>query len=273
MKSFFACLLISLALHGPTQAQSPIPAQEFPKSASTENEMVLRNLGEGYAALQKNDLLSAEKHFLVVRRIEPNNIWGALNLAVVLQRQSRFAEARSMYSEVLALDNGRERAAQASQTAFAAAGPAEIARANMALLGVEPNTATKKCSPIARGQFMRFASEIPASGCPGLITDIRFGFNKSEPTPEGQAVLNALLERLKQVSSLHIRGYTDDQGSEAFNRPLAERRATFVAQWLRNQGIRVTSQSAHSMCCYLAPQATLSARQANRRVEIEFTQD
>ena len=226
-----------------------------------------------FCAILVNDLASAEKHFLVVRRIEPNNIWGALNLAVVLQRQSRFDEARTMYYEVLALDKGTERAAQASQTTFTTAGPAEIARANMALLKGEPSAATKKCAPVVRGAAMRFAPEIPASGCPALISDIRFVFNKAEPTPEGLAVLNALLERLKQVSSLHVRGYTDDQGSEAFNRPLAERRAAYVAQWLSNRGIRVTSQTAHSMCCYLTPQATLKARQINRRVEVEYTQE
>jgi outer membrane protein OmpA-like peptidoglycan-associated protein len=273
MKSYLSCLLVFLALHAPAQAQSPVSGQVATPPASASNDTVLRNLGEGYAALQRNDLQAAEKYFLVVRRIEPNNIWGALNLAVVLQRQSRFAEARTMYTEVLALDKGTERAAQASQTAYAAAGPAEIARANMALLGAEPNAATKKCAPVVRGPSMRFASEIPASGCPALISDIRFVFNKAEPTPEGQAALLTLKDHLKQTSSLHVRGYTDDQGIEAFNRPLAEKRAAYVAEWLSRQGVRVTSQSAHSMCCYIAPQATLQARKTNRRVEVEFTQE
>lgn len=278
MKYCFSCLLVLLALQAPAQAQSPASGQVPATSASVQNEAVLRNLGEGYAALQRNELQIAEKNFLVVRRMDPNNIWGALNLAVVLQRQSRFAEAWSMYNEVLAMDRGTDRAAQASQSTYVSSSPADIARANMAMisvdaLGAPKVAASKKCMPPLRGPSLRVAAETTASGCTASIADIRFVFNKAEPTPEGKAVLEAMPAYLRQVSALRVRGYTDDQGDEAFNRPLAEKRATYVAEWLERHGVRVTSKSAHSMCCYLTSQPTLKARQANRRVEVEFVQE
>ena len=46
MKSYFACLLIFLALHVPAQAQSLAPGQVVSAPAPVENETVLRNLGE-----------------------------------------------------------------------------------------------------------------------------------------------------------------------------------------------------------------------------------
>lgn len=273
MKFSFACFLVFVALHTPAYAQSPVAGQALPTSESAENGTVFRHLGDGYAALLANDLAAAEKHFLTVLRLEPKNIWGTLNMGVVLHRQSNFAEARSNYTEVLTQDNKKERAALASLPAFSKAFPSEIAQANLDLLERKQKAAQQKCLPSVDGPFMRLASETPAAGCPALIADIRFVFNKAVPTPEGQAFLDTLPEKLKQVSSLHVRGYTDDQGSAALNNPLARKRAAYVANWLVKQGVRVTSQSSYSLCCYRIAKPSLNARQTNRRVEIEFTQE
>ena len=117
---------------------------------------------------------------------------------------------------------------------------------------------------------MRLATDSAPDGCPASIADIRFVFNKALPTPEGRVVLKALPARLKQGSAVQVRGYTDDQGSGRLNRSLAAKRAAYVARWLNKHGIRVSSQSAHGLCCYLSPESSRQARQINRRVEIEF---
>lgn len=77
-----------------------------------------------------------------------------------------------------------------------------------------------------------------------LSTDALFAFDKStlaDIKPGGRAQLDALAGKLVapkvQDAHVHVIGYTDRLGSEAYNKKLSERRAATVRDYLVSQGI------------------------------------
>lgn len=108
-----------------------------------------------------------------------------------------------------------------------------------------------------------------------VISDIGF--------ESGSYQLNALAEPYMQACAAQIReqqpvrvvitGYTDDKGSEAFNRDLSEKRAEAVRQWLTGRfaldpALFVVQGMGEN--APIAPNDTEEGRRANRRVEIKF---
>lgn len=101
----------------------------------------------------------------------------------------------------------------------------------------------------------------------------------------GQATLKpgayTTIDRLAQVlnsshgSRVVIEGHTDSMGSEATNQALSERRAQAVEAALLQRGVSASQISAvgKGESTPVAGNDTASGRQANRRVELIFSQD
>lgn len=73
-----------------------------------------------------------------------------------------------------------------------------------------------------------------------------FGFDKDVLRVEAQENLNALAQRLSNVSvqTVRVEGHTDFMGSDQYNQALSERRANVVANYLVNRGVPAGKISA-----------------------------
>ena len=71
-----------------------------------------------------------------------------------------------------------------------------------------------------------------------LSTDVLFDQNRADLTPRAQAALNQVIKLLQQndvTGRVEVIGYTDDDGSKAYNMDLSRRRAQAVVTALRNR--------------------------------------
>jgi len=112
------------------------------------------------------------------------------------------------------------------------------------------------------------------------INNVEFGFDSAELTPEYKAELDAVSEILKPhrqmlrdgLETLHIIGYTDSRGADAYNQKLSERRAQSVANYLIEQDparasfIKVIGRGEADP---IASNDTEEGRRQNRRVVFE----
>lgn len=73
-----------------------------------------------------------------------------------------------------------------------------------------------------------------------IATTVYFEFDKSNLTADAQARLNGFVQYLREegLDSVMIEGHTDRAGSNAYNVELSQERATTVASYLKQQGIR-----------------------------------
>jgi peptidoglycan-associated lipoprotein len=102
---------------------------------------------------------------------------------------------------------------------------------------------------------------------------VKFGFDKWELTPDGEAKLNELATRLKAENKnvyIEIQGHTDGVGKANYNEQLGQERAEAVQRYLNAQGvplnrINVISYGENSP---VAPNNTRDGRAQNRRVAI-----
>jgi outer membrane protein OmpA-like peptidoglycan-associated protein len=71
-----------------------------------------------------------------------------------------------------------------------------------------------------------------------LAADVLFDYDKSEILPKAQQTLAqaAQVIREKAKGTVHIEGYTDAKGSDAYNQKLSERRTASVKSWFVNKG-------------------------------------
>ncbi len=120
-----------------------------------------------------------------------------------------------------------------------------------------------------------------------LLGDTLFKFDKSgrdEMLPGGLQRLQGVAERLKTYQAIHtltITGHTDRYGTDAYNDPLSQRRATTVQDYLTSLNVRADKLSAMGKgkrepvttnCSTKAPKAEqVLCLQPDRRVMIEVT--
>jgi outer membrane protein OmpA-like peptidoglycan-associated protein len=102
---------------------------------------------------------------------------------------------------------------------------------------------------------------------------VKFRFDKWELTPEGEAALTQLIEKLKSENKnvyIEIQGHTDSTGKPEYNRILGERRAEAVHRFLSMQGVALNRMStiSYGEDSPVAPNNTRAGRQANRRVVV-----
>ena len=100
----------------------------------------------------------------------------------------------------------------------------------------------------------------------------RFDFDSAVLKPGNRETLSRIAGVLlaSEGYSLFIDGYTDDVGTDDYNRGLSERRAASVRDYLVNAGIppEIIRVQGFGKSNPLAPGKTSQAREKNRRVEI-----
>lgn len=108
------------------------------------------------------------------------------------------------------------------------------------------------------------------------LTDnaVKFGFNKSDLSPQAKAALDAFARQVKGMNKnvfIEIQGHTDNIGSERINLRLGQERADNVMRYLNmEQGIPLNRMSAVSYGEYkpIADNKTAAGRAENRRVTL-----
>jgi len=72
-----------------------------------------------------------------------------------------------------------------------------------------------------------------------FASGVLFGFDKSDLTAQAQTNIKELATILNKYPDTYVRveGHTDTTGTDAYNMGLSERRATAVANYLKNQGV------------------------------------
>jgi outer membrane protein OmpA-like peptidoglycan-associated protein len=111
-----------------------------------------------------------------------------------------------------------------------------------------------------------------AQGVVLTMEEVLFAPDQSEPTIAAIRKLSPLVTFLKDQPQryIHIVGYADSTGSEAYNRALSQRRADTVRDFLVANGIpprRITARG-YGEATSVDSNTTTARRQENRRVEV-----
>ncbi|MFD6176325.1 MULTISPECIES: OmpA family protein [unclassified Isoptericola] len=109
-----------------------------------------------------------------------------------------------------------------------------------------------------------------------LTSDLLFDFGKATLTPEAEAAVAALADDVPQDAAVHVDGYTDSVGSDAFNRRLSTKRAHAVADVLAAERPDLTLKvQGHGEADPVADNEVSgddnpAGRALNRRVEVTY---
>jgi outer membrane protein OmpA-like peptidoglycan-associated protein len=100
---------------------------------------------------------------------------------------------------------------------------------------------------------------------------VKFPTNQSALSPEAQARLTELAQRLKTENKnvyVEIQGHTDDRGDNAYNLQLGNARAEAVRRFLSQQGIALNRMAtiSYGEDVHVAPNDSADGRAQNRRV-------
>jgi len=105
-----------------------------------------------------------------------------------------------------------------------------------------------------------------------MPSNITFGFNSADITPQVQTALDSVANILNQypASTITITGHTDDVGADAYNQKLSERRAASVSGYLSQHGVSAARLSQQGMGERMpkVPNTNEANRSQNRRVEL-----
>jgi outer membrane protein OmpA-like peptidoglycan-associated protein len=119
----------------------------------------------------------------------------------------------------------------------------------------------------------------PAEPVPEVIQlsvprNIHFALDQDIVSPASQAVLDRIVEVLKQYPSIVIdlHGHTDSRASQSYNEDLARRRAENTRRYLLSQGIGAERMTIRSLgeTELLVEESDRSQYARNRRVEVVF---
>lgn len=100
---------------------------------------------------------------------------------------------------------------------------------------------------------------------------MKFGLAKADLSPEAQARLDSLAEKLKSENRnvyVEVQGHTDATGAKDLNYRLGEQRAETVRRYLNQHGVPLNRMStiSYGPDAPVAPNKDRVGRQANRRV-------
>lgn len=120
---------------------------------------------------------------------------------------------------------------------------------------------------------------VDQNGCAAntfILKGVNFDFDSDNLTDEAKEILNQVADTLKSYADIkvEIAGHTDDQGSEAYNQSLSERRAKSTKTYLVGRSIeneRMTT-NGYGKTQPIDPATTDEARAKNRRVELRVKQ-
>lgn len=109
-----------------------------------------------------------------------------------------------------------------------------------------------------------------------IASDVTFGFDKFNLTPQGKAALNEvarnIIRQINYIQGVEVVGHTDSAGSNSYNQVLSKKRAASVAQYLIAQGVpsHKIVQRGEGEDKPIADNSTKVGRAKNRRVEINI---
>ncbi len=126
-------------------------------------------------------------------------------------------------------------------------------------------------------QLAALAAKKTERGMVITLGDVLFATDRYQLNAQGQSTIQKLSEFLQQhpQRSVLIEGFTDNTGDTRYNQRLSERRAGAVARSLSELGIarqRIETRG-YGEAYPVASNATSTARQLNRRVEIVLSED
>ncbi|GAB4256709.1 MAG: hypothetical protein Kow0065_05620 [Methylomicrobium sp.] len=105
-----------------------------------------------------------------------------------------------------------------------------------------------------------------------MPSNITFGFDSSELTPQAMAALDAVANVLNQYpdTKINITGHTDDIGSDSYNLKLSDQRAGAVSNYLIQHGVNYAriAQQGMGKSMPKVPNTSEANRAQNRRVEL-----
>ena len=108
------------------------------------------------------------------------------------------------------------------------------------------------------------------------LDDVLFDFEKDSLRPEARSIARQAAQWLKKNPDrvAVVQGHTDHTGPSEFNQILSERRAQAIRAALLDEGVPYSRirVKGFGMTRPVASNNTREGRQANRRVEIVFTQ-
>jgi OOP family OmpA-OmpF porin len=121
--------------------------------------------------------------------------------------------------------------------------------------------------------------EYVTKGCDFILaSDVTFGFDKYDLTPQGRDTVAALAARimksLPSIESIVVVGHTDSIGSDAYNQTLSEKRANTVADFLVSSGVPAAKvfSEGRGETEPVDDNSTKEGRAKNRRVQITIGQ-
>jgi OOP family OmpA-OmpF porin len=104
-------------------------------------------------------------------------------------------------------------------------------------------------------------------------SDQLFGFDKADVKPSARAKLDDLVEKMQgaDLTAIHVVGYTDSVGTDAYNDKLSVRRAQAVRDYLVSKGVdaNLIDVQGRGKKDPVADNKTEAGRAQNRRVEVE----
>lgn len=154
----------------------------------------------------------------------------------------------------------------------------EADRAHQATAAARRDTAEAKARASGlEAQLAALAAKKTERGMVITLGDVLFATDRYELNAQGQSTILKLSEFLQQhpQRSVLIEGFTDTTGDTGYNQRLSERRAGAVARSLSELGIarqRIETRG-YGEAYPVASNATPTARQLNRRVEIVLSED
>lgn len=107
-----------------------------------------------------------------------------------------------------------------------------------------------------------------------VLVGVNFEFNSAKLMPEAYPILFYAVQNLVQNPDLNveIQGYTDNIGSEKFNKQLSEKRALAVKEYLIARGINAArlKTAGYGSANPVADNKTADGRALNRRIEFKI---
>jgi len=107
-----------------------------------------------------------------------------------------------------------------------------------------------------------------------VLVGVNFEFNSSKITPESYPILFDAAKTLLENPSLNveIQGYTDNIGSEEYNKKLSQKRADAVKNYLISKGVSANRLKAvgYGEANPVADNKTAEGRAMNRRIEFKI---
>lgn len=199
---------------------------------------------------------------------------GLAHIAEARARQ-RVAQAEAERNKVL-LDARTRDAQNATLAARAAQAAAQVQAAQADQARQEALAAQAELQNLQK-QYSDLQAKQTERGMVLTLGDVLFDTGQATLKPGAALVLDRLSRFLTQYpdTRLRIEGHTDSRGSDEYNMGLSERRAQAVASALETRGItreRIETVG-RGKNFPVASNDTVAGRQANRRVEIVFSNE